>query len=92
MYWVKKSTLGEINHGICGTKNNSRYTGKTVAWAVWSEECEKWPTHCVIAVDTKKICQAMVDHFNEINFDYVTKDPELTFIKGTNITEFKVVG
>ena len=92
MYWVKKSTLGEINHGICGTKNNSRYTGKTVAWAVWSAECEL-AGYCVIAVDTKKICQAMVDHFNEINFDYATGgDPELTFIKGTNITEFRVVG
>jgi len=88
-YWIKKSTLGEINHGICGTKNNSRYTGKTVAWAVWSEDCDRY---CVIAVDTKKTCQAMVDYFNEINFDHATEDAELAFIKGTDITEFRVVG
>ncbi|HET9789521.1 MAG TPA: hypothetical protein VFP47_20465 [Pyrinomonadaceae bacterium] len=29
---VRKTNLNEMNHGKCGTRNNSRYSGKTVVY------------------------------------------------------------
>lgn len=31
---IIKSTLGEVNHGRCGSRNNSRYSGRTPVWVV----------------------------------------------------------
>jgi len=52
---VIKSNLNEVNHGHCGSANNARFTGRSVAWAIAVDD-DIW-----FAVNTKRAALAIVE-------------------------------
>lgn len=56
---VSKSSLADWNKGICGSKNNSRYSGQSVVWVIVAPDGFE-----VCAIKTKRDAQFMIDLFN----------------------------
>jgi len=61
---VRKTTLGAVNSGHCGSRNNCYYKGTTAAWELMSGDTATG-TH----FKTKKLAQAVADYANEIGHD-----------------------
>ena len=60
----RKTTLGIMNHGHCGSPNNAFYKGTTVVWEIMSGE-----NATGVGFKTKKLAQAVVDYANSIGHD-----------------------
>ena len=61
---MKRSTLADTNRGICGSRNNCRYTGQTVCWEIWIDDVF-WG-----AVNRKRTAVAIVEWARD-NYDGV---------------------
>jgi len=65
MLSIRKTTLGEHNRGICGSRNNCYYKGFSICWAVDHPELEG-----LIAVKRKMDAQLIVKTINENEHDW----------------------
>tara|TARA_R110002073_G_scaffold138577_1_gene288324 strand:+ start:81 stop:371 length:291 start_codon:yes stop_codon:yes gene_type:complete len=60
MLTIRKTNLSEHNRGICGSKNNTYYTGQSVCWAIDHSDMEG-----IMAVKRKKDAELIVKTINE---------------------------
>lgn len=66
MVTIRKTTLNEMNHGRCGTRNNAYYRGATIVWElVLNGEGTE------IGFSTKRKAQAVAEFATEINWQGV---------------------
>ena len=84
MLTVRKTTLSDHNQGICGSRNNCRYTGHTVCWAIDHGD------NNLIAVSRKMDAEliAATINDNEPDWDgwnsYCPIDKARSFLKGAD--------
>ena len=76
MFEIIKSTLAEVNNGVCQSRNNANYKGKSAVWVVVdvTEENE-----AVAQFKTKKKATEFLNWLIDSGIDYKKCDVETEF-------------
>lgn len=77
-YTIKKSNLSDENRGICGNRNNSRYTGRSVVWVLMhnGENLGHWKGKAVV--------QRMADYADDHSIDPTIDFDKIAYLAGIN--------